>query len=145
MEVQNLVESVSRELDGRVLAVATGQQELTADSTLQKIQDRFTVKVVLKNQDVDAVVRRVLLSKEPAKKPSLDSTLSSVAGQISRQLIGSRIQHTAADDKDLAEDYPSSCAPSVLGECPPPSRRRPCWPVALSTSNRARSEPQRRA
>lgn len=106
MEVQNLVESVSRELNGRVLLVATGQQELTADSTLQKIQDRFTVKVVLKNQDVDAVVRRVLLSKEHATKPGLDSTLSSVAGQISRQLIGSRIQHTAADDKDLAEDYP---------------------------------------
>ncbi|HET7476200.1 MAG TPA: BREX system P-loop protein BrxC [Dermatophilaceae bacterium] len=106
MEVQNLVESVSRELDGRVLLVATGQQELTADSTLQKIQDRFTVKVVLKNQDVDAVVRRVLLSKEPAKKPGLDSTLASVAGQISRQLIGSKIQHTTEDDKDLAEDYP---------------------------------------
>lgn len=106
MEVQNLVESVSRELDGRVLLVATGQQELTADSTLQKIQDRFTVKVVLKNQDVDAVVRRVLLSKEPAKKPSLDGTLSSVAGQISRQLIGSKIQHTATDDIDLTEDYP---------------------------------------
>lgn len=106
MEVQNLVESVSRELNGRVLLVATGQQELTADSTLQKIQDRFTVKVVLKNQDVDAVVRRVLLSKEPAEKPKLDGTLASVAGQISRQLIGSKIQHTAADDKDLTEDYP---------------------------------------
>ena len=106
MEVQNLVESVSRELDGRVLLVATGQQELTADSTLQKIQDRFTVKVVLKNQDVDAVVRRVLLSKELAKKPGLDTTLAAVAGQISRQLIGSKIQHTAQDDKDLPEDYP---------------------------------------
>lgn len=106
MEVQNLVESVSRETSGRVLLVATGQQELTADSTLQKIQDRFTVKVVLKNQDVDAVVRRVLLSKEPAKKPGLDSTLALAAGQISRQLIGSKIHHTAGDDKDLAEDYP---------------------------------------
>lgn len=106
MEVQNLVESLSRELDGRMLLVATGQQELTADSTLQKIQDRFTVKVVLKNQDVDAVVRRVLLSKEPAQKSGLDSTLDSVAGQISRQLIGSKIQHTADDDKDLDEDYP---------------------------------------
>jgi hypothetical protein len=72
MEVQSLVESVSREFDGRVLFVATGQQELTADATLQKIQDRFTVKVVLKNQDVDAVVRRVLLNKEPAKRPELD-------------------------------------------------------------------------
>lgn len=76
-------------------STATGQQELTADSTLQKIQDRFTIKVVLKNQDVDAVVRRVLLSKDPAKKPGLDTTLASVAGQISRQLIGSKIQHTS--------------------------------------------------
>lgn len=106
MEVQSLVESVSRELSGRVLLVATGQQELTADATLQKIQDRFTVKVVLKNQDVDAVVRRVLLSKEPARRPEIDAALSSAAGQISRQLIGSKIQHSAADDKDLADDYP---------------------------------------
>ncbi|MGO1266052.1 BREX system P-loop protein BrxC [Brachybacterium paraconglomeratum] len=106
MEVQNLVESVSRELNGRVLLVATGQQELTADSTLQKIQDRFTVKVVLKNQDVDAVVRRVLLSKEPANKPALEATLESVSGQISRQLIGSRIRHTVEDDIDLVGDYP---------------------------------------
>ncbi len=106
MEVQILVESVSRDLDGRVLLVATGQQELTADATLQKIQDRFTVKVVLKNQDVDAVVRRVLLSKESAKKPELENTLASVSGEISRQLIGSKIQHTAADDKDLVDEYP---------------------------------------
>lgn len=106
MEVQNLVESVSREFEGRVLLVATGQQELTADATLQKIQDRFTVKVVLKNQDVDAVVRRVLLSKEPAKRSELDGFLTSVAGQISRQLISSKIQHTAEDDKELVEDYP---------------------------------------
>lgn len=106
MEVQNLVESVSRELEGRVLLVATGQQELTADATLQKIQDRFTVKVVLKNQDVDAVVRRVLLNKEPAKRPELDNALADAAGPISRQLVGSKIQHSAQDDKDLPEDYP---------------------------------------
>ena len=106
MEVQNLVESVSRELEGRVLLVATGQQELTADATLQKIQDRFTVKVVLKNQDVDAVVRRVLLNKEPAERPLLERTLADAAGPISRQLVGSKIQHSAQDDKDLLEDYP---------------------------------------
>lgn len=106
MEVQNLVESVSRELDGRVLLVATGQQELTADATLQKIQDRFTVKVVLKNQDVDAVVRRVLLNKEPAQRSTLENALAGVAGEISRQLVGSKIQHTAQDDADLVEDYP---------------------------------------
>jgi hypothetical protein len=106
-EVRSLVEAVSRELDGRVLLVATGQQELTADATLQKIQDRFsTVKVILKNQDVDAVVRRVLLNKEPAMLAALEAVLAEVAGPISRQLAGSKIQHTAQDDKDLVADYP---------------------------------------
>lgn len=127
MEVQNLVESVSRELDGRVLLVATGQQELTADATLQKIQDRFTVKVVLKNQDVDAVVRRVLLNKEPAQRSSLESALAGVAGEISRQLVGSKIQHTAQDDADLVEDYP------VL-----PSRRR-FWERVLRQADAGRA------
>ena len=127
MEVQNLVESVSRELEGRVLLVATGQQELTADKTLQKIQDRFTVKVVLKNQDVDAVVRRVLLNKEPAQRASLESTLAGVAGEISRQLVGSKIQHTAQDDSDLVEDYP------LL-----PSRRR-FWESVLRQADAGRA------
>lgn len=127
MEVQNLVESVSRELDGRVLLVATGQQELTADATLQKIQDRFTVKVVLKNQDVDAVVRRVLLNKEPAQRSTLESALAGVAGEISRQLVGSKIQHTAQDDADVVEDYP------VL-----PSRRR-FWESVLRQADAGRA------
>lgn len=127
MEVQNLVESVSRELDGRVLLVATGQQDLTADATLQKIQDRFTVKVVLKNQDVDAVVRRVLLNKEPAQRSTLESALAGVAGEISRQLVGSKIQHTAQDDKDLVEDYP------LL-----PSRRR-FWESVLRQADAGRA------
>ncbi|MFK0009284.1 BREX system P-loop protein BrxC [Paenarthrobacter sp. NPDC090520] len=127
MEVQNLVESVSREMDGRVLFVATGQQELTADATLQKIQDRFTVKVVLKNQDVDAVVRRVLLNKEPAKRPELDKALTDAAGPISRQLVGSKIQHTAQDNKDLSEDYP------LL-----PSRRR-FWESVLRQADAGRA------
>lgn len=126
-EVQNLVESVSRELDGRVLLVATGQQELTADATLQKIQDRFTVKVVLKNQDVDAVVRRVLLNKEPAGRSTLEKALADVAGQISRQLVGSKIQHTAQDDGDLLEDYP------LL-----PSRRR-FWESVLRQADAGRA------
>lgn len=127
MEVQNLVESVSRELDGRVLLVATGQQELTADATLQKIQDRFTVKVVLKNQDVDAVVRRVLLNKEPAERLGLDKVLVDAAGPISRQLVGSKIRHTAQDNKDLSEDYP------LL-----PSRRR-FWESVLRQADAGRA------
>ena len=110
-----------------MLLVATGQQELTADATLQKIQDRFTVKVVLKNQDVDAVVRRVLLNKEPAQRPTLESALAVSPGEISRQLVGSKIQHTAQDDKDLVEDYP------LL-----PSRRR-FWESVLRQADAGRA------
>lgn len=127
LEVQSLAKAVSSELDGRVLLVATGQQELTADATLQKIQDRFTVRVVLKNQDVDAVVRRVLLNKEPAGRSTLEKALADVAGQISRQLVGSKIQHTAQDDGDLPEDYP------LL-----PSRRR-FWESVLRQADAGRA------
>lgn len=127
LEVQSLAKAVSSEFDGRVLVVATGQQELTADATLQKIQDRFTVRVVLKNQDVDAVVRRVLLNKEPAQRRTLENALAGVAGEISRQLSGSRIQHTAQDDSDLVEDYP------LL-----PSRRR-FWESVLRQADAGRA------
>lgn len=127
MEVRTLIESVSREFEGRVLLVATGQQELTADATLQKIQDRFTVKVVLKNQDVNAVVRRVLLNKEPAERPKLEQALTDVAGPISRQVLGSKIQHKAQDDNDLVDDYP------LL-----PSRRR-FWESVLRQADAGRA------
>nr|WP_256435434.1 BREX system P-loop protein BrxC [Aeromicrobium sp. CFBP 8757] len=127
LEVQSLAKAVSAELDGRVLLIGTGQQELTADATLQKIQDRFTVRVVLKNQDVDAVVRRVLLNKEPGQRSSLQSTLDRVSGEISRQLAGSKIQHTAQDDADLVEDYP------LL-----PSRRR-FWESVLRQADAGRA------
>lgn len=127
LEVQSLAKAVSTELDGRVLLIGTGQQELTADATLQKIQDRFTVRVVLKNQDVDAVVRRVLLNKEPGQRATLQSTLDGVSGEISRQLAGSKIQHTAQDDADLVEDYP------LL-----PSRRR-FWESVLRQADAGRA------
>ena len=126
-EVQHLAKAISEGLDGRVLLVATGQQELTADATLQKIQDRFTVRVILKNHDVDSVVRRVLLNKEPALRFTLEETLAGVSGQISRQLAGSKIQHTAQDDDDLPEDYP------LL-----PSRRR-FWEAVLRQADAGRA------
>lgn len=127
LEVQSLAKAVSTELDGRVLLIGTGQQELTADVTLQKIQDRFTVRVVLKNQEVEAVVRRVLLNKEPGQRSNLQSTLDGVSGEISRQLAGSKIQHTAQDDADLVEDYP------LL-----PSRRR-FWESVLREADAGRA------
>lgn len=127
MEVQNLVEAVSREFGGRLMLVATGQQEMIADSTLAKIQDRFTVKVILKNQDVDAVVRNVLLGKKPSERPALERAMSQVSGAVSRQLSGSKIRHTAQDESVLLEDYP------LL-----PSRRR-FWEEVLRQAGSGRA------
>jgi len=106
MAVQHLVEAVSKGFGGRVLIVATGQAELVGNPTLEKIKDRFSVQVHLKNQDVDVVVRRVLLSKEPARRGELQSTLDRAQGEIRRHLSGSKLQHQGADDETLVDDYP---------------------------------------
>jgi len=127
MDVQKLVEAVTKETGNRVLLVATGQQEMTADPTLQKIRDRFTGKVVLKNQDVDAVVRKVLLAKDPAHKPELDQALDSASAEISREVAGTRIAHTTTDDESIAADYP------LL-----PSRRR-FWENVLREADAGRA------
>ena len=106
LEVQGLAQALTSQFDGRVLLVATGQQELTANPELQKIQDRFSVKVHLENQDVDEVVRRVLLQKKPSEVARLSGVLASAAGEIGRELQGARLQHRESDGEDLHRDYP---------------------------------------
>jgi len=106
LDVQHLVEAVTKEMDNRVLVVATGQQEMTADPTLQRIRDRFTVKVTLKNQDVDAVIRQVLLGKQPQHLSELVTTLDRASAEISREIVDSKIAHRTEDDAVLAADYP---------------------------------------
>ena len=106
LEVQGLAQALTSQFDGRVLLVATGQQELTANPELQKIQDRFSVKVHLQNQDVDEVVRRVLLQKKPVHVATLNDTLARAAGEIGRELQGAKLQHRESDRSDLHRDYP---------------------------------------
>lgn len=125
MAVQHLVEAVSKGFGGRVLIVATGQQELVGNPTLEKIKDRFSVQVHLKNQDVDVVVRRVLLAKEPKHRGTLQAKLDRAQGEIRRHLSGSKLQHQAADDQTLVDDYP------LL-----PNRRR-LWEDVLREAGRA--------
>lgn len=106
LDVQHLVESVTKEMDNRVLIVATGQAELTADPTLQRIRDRFTVKVLLKNQDVDVVIRQVLLGKDPQHAATLAATLDRASAEISREIVDSKLAHRTEDDAVLSADYP---------------------------------------
>jgi hypothetical protein len=104
--VQNIVEGCSARFESRVLFVATGQSALTATPTLQRLIDRFTVPVVLSDNDVETVVREVVLRKKPEYMQTLESTIDTSAGEIDRQLGGTRYAQRAEEKSKLVPDYP---------------------------------------
>lgn len=104
--VQNAVEAVSSHFGSQILFVATGQAAITATAQLQKLQGRFTVRVMLSDNDVEWVVREVVLRKNQARVPELQQVLDRASGEISRHLNGARIGPTAQDQRDLIADYP---------------------------------------
>lgn len=113
LEMQNIVERLTKQFEGRLLVVAAGQSALTANEMLARFQDRFTVQVQLQSRDVETVVRQVVLRKDSVQVPQLDAALTAVSGEISRHLGGSKLAARPADAADLLPDYP------IL-----PSRRR---------------------
>lgn len=104
--VQNAVEAISSYFGSRILFVATGQAAITATAQLQKLQGRFTVRVMLSDNDVERVVREVVLRKNQARVPELQQALDRASGEINRHLNGARIGPTAHDQRDLIADYP---------------------------------------
>ncbi len=106
LAVQEVAEACEKMLDGRVLLVGTGQSALTDTPALQRILGRFQVKVHLKDNDVERVVRTVVLQKREERKPDIDQLISRQSGEITRQLKTTRIA-TRADDHDAyIPDYP---------------------------------------
>lgn len=124
-KVQYIAEDCSAEFGSNVLIVATGQAALTANPTLQKLIDRFSVTVALSDTDVETVVRKVVLRKKPDKVAKIETTLGKVSGEIDRQLGGTRLEAKAADKATLVADYP------LL-----PTRRR-FWERALRAIDKA--------
>lgn len=106
LNVQDLVEGCSSRFGSQVLIVATGQAALTANPTLQKLIDRFSVTVALSDTDVETVVRKVVLRKKPEAVPQIQAALDNVSGEIDRQLGGTRLEAKAADKTTLVSDYP---------------------------------------
>lgn len=104
--VTEVTEAISKQLDSQVLVVASGQSALTATPKLQKLTDRYTIRVQLSDQDVEAVVRRVLLQKKPASIPVVREALETYGGEVSRQLQGTRIGENAQDREVIVDDYP---------------------------------------
>jgi len=105
-QVQNIVEACSSRFGSQVLFVGTGQAALEAGTQISKLQDRFTVRVMLEDKDVTRVVREVILRKASNFVNPLQNILNSASGEIDRHLLGSKIAATFGDKADLVPDYP---------------------------------------
>lgn len=104
--VTEVTEALSKQLDSHVLVVASGQSALTATPKLQKLTDRYTIRVQLSDQDVEAVIRKVLLQKKAASISKVKDFLEKNGGEVSRQLQGTRIGESAQDRDVIVDDYP---------------------------------------
>ena len=88
------------------MVVGAGQSALTEMPLLQKLMDRFTIRVPLSDTDVETVTRKVLLQKKPARLADVRKLLDDHAGEVSRQLQGTRIGERAEDRAIAVDDYP---------------------------------------
>lgn len=104
--VQEVVEACQKGLDGMVLVVGTGQSALTDTPALQRIMGRFQIKVHLKDNDVEKVVRTVVLQKKTDKKDVIAQEVTQHSGEIARQLKSTRIATTPEDREAYVLDYP---------------------------------------
>jgi hypothetical protein len=73
---------------------------------LQRLTGRFTIPVELSDSDVETVTRRVVLAKKADKKKPIEDMVNAHAGEIGRQLAGTRIAPCAEDRTIIVDDYP---------------------------------------
>ena len=104
--VQEVVETCSEQFADRVLFVGTGQTALTGTAALQRLQGRFTVNVELSDNDVETVIRRVVLAKRPDRTDEIQRTLDRSSGEVARHLRDTAICARTEDRAILVEDYP---------------------------------------
>jgi hypothetical protein len=106
-DVQEVAEALCKQLDSRVLLIGAGQTALAGNMPLlQRLTGRFTIPVELSDSDVETVTRRVVLAKKADKKKTIEDTLSSHAGEIDRELAGTRIAARPEDRDTIVDDYP---------------------------------------
>ena len=106
LHVQNVVEACTAQFGGHVLFVGTGQSALQANTELEKLQGRFSIRVNLSDVDVEKVVREVVLRKSPDKAAAVKEVLDSSSGEIDRHLAGTKIGPQPSDVQDRVADYP---------------------------------------
>ncbi|MCL2824493.1 MAG: BREX system P-loop protein BrxC, partial [Polyangiaceae bacterium] len=104
--VTETTEALCKQFDGRLFVVGAGQSALSADPMLNKLMDRYAVRVQLSGQDVAAVVRKVVLRKKASALANTKEFLDIHGGEVSRQLRGTRLAETAEDRHLAVYDYP---------------------------------------
>lgn len=104
--VTEVVEAVSKQLESQVMIVCAGQSALTDVPLLHKLMDRFTIRVPLSDAEVEQVTRKVLLQKKPAALQPVRKLFEQHAGEVARQLQGTRIGETVEDRAVQVDDYP---------------------------------------
>lgn len=106
-DVQEVAESLCKQLDSRVLLIGSGQTALAGNvPLLQRLKGRFTIPVELSDTDVETVTRRVVLAKKADKRKVVEDIIQSHAGEIERQLVGTKIGPRSEDRDVIIEDYP---------------------------------------
>ena len=102
-----VAEAIQTEFDTRVSLVASGQSSLASRTTaLQKLRDRFRIKVELTDADVEVVTRKVLLTKKPTAETPVRAMFENHEGEVARHLRDTAIGPVAADRAERVTDYP---------------------------------------
>ncbi len=102
-----VAEAIQTEFDSRVALVASGQASLSSQTTaLQKLRDRFRIKVELTDADVEVVTRKVLLAKKPTADAPIRGMFENHEGEVARHLRDTAIGPVAGDRADRVKDYP---------------------------------------
>lgn len=104
--VTEVAEAVSKQFDSQLMIIAAGQSALTDIQLLHKMMDRFTIPVQLSDAEVETVTRKVLLQKKPSAVGDVKKVLEDNAGEISRQLQGTKIGEVVEDREVIVDDYP---------------------------------------
>lgn len=104
--VQLVAETVCKHFKSQILFIGTGQAALNDTPNLQRLLARFPLPVQLSENDVDRVIRKIILAKKPSAEPELKAAIERRQGEISRHLQGTALAHTTKDDADLVADYP---------------------------------------
>jgi hypothetical protein len=104
--VQNITELCASSFDSKVMLVATGQSALQGGGIIEKMKDRFYLRVELSDKDVEQVTRTLVLRKKPQMQASLGSALDAVSGEINKHVVSTRFGARPTDAPDLIPDYP---------------------------------------